>query len=183
LNAGKQLIPNESDTIKPPTNDTGSSSLPDATNESPHLQPLSNPLDVSRYGQIRKPTQRMQESCEQRGIAFSAYYDAMHEDDYLLQDEMMNPVTFMASSNQETMYFHQAMKAPDRKQFTQAVIKEVNDHIEKKNWELIPRDKVPEGTTILPSVWSMKHKRDIKTQQVYKHKGKAQCSWWQTSVW
>jgi hypothetical protein len=26
---------------------------------------------------------------------------------YLLQDEMMNPVTFMASSNQDTMYFHQ----------------------------------------------------------------------------
>jgi hypothetical protein len=96
---------------------------------------------------------------------------------------MMNPVTFMASSNQETMYFHQAMKAPDRKQFTQAVIKEVNDHIEKKNWELIPRDKVPKGTTILPSVWSMKCKRDIKTQQVYKHKGKAQRSRWQTSVW
>jgi hypothetical protein len=54
----------------------------------------------------------------------------------------------------------------------QAVIKEVNDHIENKNWELIPRDKVPKGTTILPSVWSMKRKRDIKTQQVYKHKAR-----------
>jgi hypothetical protein len=54
----------------------------------------------------------------------------------------------------------------------QAVIKEVNDHIENKNWELIPRDKVPKGTTILPSVWSMKCKRDIKTQQVYKHKAR-----------
>jgi uncharacterized membrane protein len=29
----------------------------------------------------------------------------------------------------------------------------------------------------------MKCKRDIKTQQVYKHKGKAQRSRWQTSVW
>jgi hypothetical protein len=114
----------------------------------------------------------MQESREQRGVAFSAYYKAMHQEDYLLQDEMMNPVAFMASSNQDTMYFHQAMKAPDRKQFMQAVIKEVNDHIENKNWELIPRDKVPKGTTILPSVWSMKRKRDIKTQQVYKHKAR-----------
>jgi hypothetical protein len=38
----------------------------------------------------------------------------MHEEDYLLQDEMMNPVAFMASSNQDTMYFHQAMKAATR---------------------------------------------------------------------
>jgi hypothetical protein len=172
LNAGKQLIPNKSDTIEPPMNDTGSSSLPDATNESPHLQSPNNPPDVSRYGQVQKPTQRMQESREQRGITFSAYYDAMHEADYLLQDEMMNPVAFITFSNQDTMYFHQAMKAPDRKQFTQAIIKEVNDHIENKNWELIPRDKVPKSTTILPSVWSMKCKRDIKTQQVYKHKAR-----------
>jgi hypothetical protein len=56
----------------------------------------------------------MQESHKQRGIVFSAYYDAMHEEDYLLQDEMMNPVAFMASSNQDTMYFHQAMKAATR---------------------------------------------------------------------
>jgi hypothetical protein len=67
----------------------------------------------------------MQESREQRGVTFSAYYDAMHDADYLLQDEMMNPVAFITFSNQDTMYFHQAMKAPDRKQFTQAIIKEV----------------------------------------------------------
>ncbi len=43
---------------------------------------------------------------------------------------------------------------------------------QNKDWELIPRDKVPKGTTILPSVWSMKCKRDMKTQQVYKHKAR-----------
>jgi hypothetical protein len=57
LNAGKQLIPNESDTIEPPTNDTGSSDLPDTTNESPQVQPQSDPPDVSHYGRIQKPTQ------------------------------------------------------------------------------------------------------------------------------
>jgi hypothetical protein len=30
----------------------------------------------------------MQESYEQRGITFLAYYEAMHEDDYLLQDDL-----------------------------------------------------------------------------------------------
>jgi hypothetical protein len=74
---------------------------------------------------------------------------AMHKDDYLLHDEMMNPVAFMASSNQDTMYFHQAMKAPDQKQFMKAIIKEVNDHINNKNWELIPKDKVPKVSYLL----------------------------------
>jgi hypothetical protein len=31
---------------------------------------------------------------------------------------------------------------------------------------------VPKGVKVLPSVWSMKWKRDIKTQQVYKHKAR-----------
>jgi hypothetical protein len=31
---------------------------------------------------------------------------------------------------------------------------------------------VPKGVKVLPSVWSMKRKRDIKTQQVYKHKAR-----------
>jgi hypothetical protein len=64
------------------------------------------------------------------------------------------------------------MQAPDRDQFKKAVVKEVNDHIENHNWELIPREDIPKGITILPSVWCMKHKRDIKTQQVYKHKAR-----------
>jgi hypothetical protein len=114
----------------------------------------------------------MQESLEQRDIAFQSYYEAMHEEEYLLQDEMLNPIAFLAGSNEDTMYFHQAMKAPDRNQFKKAIVKEVNDHIENKHWELIPHEAVPKGVKVLPSVWSMKRKRDIKTQQVYKHKAR-----------
>jgi hypothetical protein len=51
LNKGQQLIPNESNTIEPPTNDTGSSDLPDTIDdESPYLHPPSNPPNVSHYG-------------------------------------------------------------------------------------------------------------------------------------
>jgi hypothetical protein len=32
------------------------------------------------------------------------------------------------------------------------VVKEVNNHIENHNWELIPWEDVPKGITILPSV-------------------------------
>jgi hypothetical protein len=114
----------------------------------------------------------MKESLEQENIAFQTYYEALHEEEYLLQDRMFNPVAFLASTNKDTMYFHQAMKEPDRDEFKKAIIKEVNDHIERKHWELIPRHAVPKGEKILPSVWSMKRKRDIKTQRVFKHKAR-----------
>jgi hypothetical protein len=48
----------------------------------------------------------MQESLEQCDIAFQAYYEAMHEEEYLLEDEMLNPIAFLAGRNEDTMYFH-----------------------------------------------------------------------------
>jgi hypothetical protein len=70
------------------------------------------------------------------------------------------------------MYFDQTMQAPDRKEFIKAAIKEVNNHIDQKHWELIPRKEVPKDVKILPAVWSMKRKRDIKTRKVYKWKAR-----------
>jgi hypothetical protein len=101
-----------------------------------------------------------------------AYYDVLHEDDYRIQDDMKDPVAFMSSTDEDTMYFDQAMKAPDKQNFVEAIVKEVNDHITSKHWILIPRSKVPEGVKVLDSVWSMKRKRDIKTRKVYKHKAR-----------
>jgi hypothetical protein len=171
--------PNELDSGEETADAAGTNDLPDRSNESSDDTPSdqrntteTNEPNVSRYGRVRKPTTRMKESLEQRDIAFQAYYEAMHEDDYLLQDEMQNPVAFLAHANKDTMYFHQAMKAPDRDEFIKAVVKEVNDHIENKHWELVPRESVPRGVDVLPSVWSMKRKRDIKTQRVYKHKAR-----------
>jgi hypothetical protein len=101
-----------------------------------------------------------------------ASYDALHKDNYALQDAMDNPITFLAQMDADTMYFDQAMQAPDHKEFIKAAIKEVNDHIDRKHWELVPRDQVPKDTKILPAVWSMKHKRDIKMRKVYKWKAR-----------
>jgi hypothetical protein len=93
-----------------------------------------------------------------------AYYDALHEDDYRIQDDMKDPVALMSSTDKDTMYFDQAMKTPDKQNVVEAIVKEVNDHITSKHWILIPRSKVPEGVKVLDSVCSMKRKRDIKTQ-------------------
>jgi hypothetical protein len=70
------------------------------------------------------------------------YYDALHEDEYRVQDQMIDPVAFLAKRDEETMYFHQAMKAPDRDEFVKAIvntiIKEMNDRVVSKNSELVP---------------------------------------------
>jgi hypothetical protein len=46
-----------------------------------------------------------------------AYYDVLHEDDYRIQDDMKDPVAFMSSTDEDTMYYDQAMNAPDKQNF------------------------------------------------------------------
>ena len=40
--------------------------------------------------------------------------------------------------NGDTMYFHQAMRQDDSADFVEAVVNEINGHVDNKHWELIP---------------------------------------------
>ena len=64
------------------------------------------------------------------------------------------------------------MKEPDSRHFKEAMIKEVDDQMGNKNFSIIPRSSVPKGKTILPTVWQMKRKRDIKTRRIKKYKAR-----------
>ena len=137
------------------------------TQDQPSTQataPFLPSLFRTRTRTIRRPERFVE--------AYSSYYEAMHEDDYLLQDQLQDPIAFMNSTSPDVLYFDQAMRQPDRDEFIKAIISEVNDHIDRKHWELIPRNQVPKNEKVLSSVWSMKRKRDIKTQQVYKYKAR-----------
>jgi hypothetical protein len=101
-----------------------------------------------------------------------SYYDALHEDDYRIQDDMRDPVSFVSATDEDTMHYHQATRAPGKKIFVEAIVKEVNDHITSNHWVLIPRSQVPTGIKVLDYVWSMKRKMDIKTRKFYKHKAR-----------
>ncbi len=70
------------------------------------------------------------------------------------------------------LYLQQALRQPDTKEFTQAVIKEVNRHMDCKNWTLKKRSKVPEDFQLVPSVWSMRRKRDLTTNEIKSHKAR-----------
>ena len=86
---------------------------------------------------------------------------------------MSDPVAFLSKGGDpDTMYLHQAMKAPDRLEFIKAMEKEVESHETNKHWEIIKRSDVPEGIKPLPAVWSMKRKRRVATGEIYKHKAR-----------
>ena len=91
------------------------------------------------------------------------------------QDESMraDPLyAYKASTDPDTMYMHQAMKQPDADDFRQAMQKEWDDQLANGNFTLMKRTEVPKGRIILPAVWQMKRKRDIRTRQIKKYKAR-----------
>ena len=58
------------------------------------------------------------------------------------------------------------MKADDSKEFFLYMIKKVPDQINNGDLSVIRIYQIPEGRTILPGVWQMKRKRDIKTHKI-----------------
>ncbi len=82
-------------------------------------------------------------------------YDCLHNSHLDLQDCMRHPIAFLAEMMGDVIYLHQALRQPDAWEFVEAVIKEVNGHIDNNHWKLIPCTKVPEGMEVAPSVWAM----------------------------
>jgi len=88
-------------------------------------------------------------------------------------DEWEEPLfAFKAKADPDTMYLHQALREPDRKEFIRAMDKELTDQIEHGNFTVVHISTVPEGATILPTVWAMRRKRRQDTGEVYKYKGR-----------
>lgn len=85
------------------------------------------------------------------------------------QDELH---AYKSTADPDTLYYHEAMREPDKKQFQVAMDKELNDNIEKGNIELIHKSQVPEGASILRAVWQLRRKRHILTQEVKKWKAR-----------
>ena len=77
-----------------------------------------------------------------------------------------------ASSDPDTMYFHQAMREPDAPEFLEAAQEEFGKHLKDGTFEIIPLSEVPEGFKLFPAVWAMKRKRKVRTREIYKRKAR-----------
>ena len=62
------------------------------------------------------------------------------EKDLLAFKAVADPKALKASSVPDTMYYHQAMREPDRDKFQEAVLKECEDHFRLANFKLIHID-------------------------------------------
>ena len=100
------------------------------------------------------------------------YYEALHEEDYKIQELLADPIAFSTAAEKDTMYYHQAMKCSDKAQFKKAMRKDFNDHTNRNHWEITPIEDVPEGEKVLDSVWAMRRKRCILTNTIYKWKSR-----------
>ena len=65
-----------------------------------------------------------------------------------------------ASSDPDVMTFEEAMRCPDRDKFIEAMHKELDDHIQRRHWKVVPSKSIPRHKRAIPMVWSMKCKRD-----------------------
>ena len=81
-------------------------------------------------------------------------------------------MVFLAEMQGDTMYFHQAISQEDSGDFVEAVLKEVNGHVDNAHWKLVPIESVPEDTDTLPSMWSMRRKRNLVTNEITKYKAR-----------
>ena len=82
------------------------------------------------------------------------------------------PIASIVILDPDTIYMHQSMKVEYKEEFKKAMKKEWDDQYKNGNFSIIKREKVPEGATILPIVWKMQQKRDIKTRNVNKYKAR-----------
>jgi Reverse transcriptase (RNA-dependent DNA polymerase) len=130
---------------------------------------------LRRSARSRKPTQRLLESGLPVAFTSRVDHELLYYQDHAeerLQAELEDPIACVARSDPDTMHYHQAMKAPDKDKFVQAMCDEIQAHVDNGHWEIVERSKVPEGTKVLAAVWAMRRKRRIATREVYKWKAR-----------
>jgi hypothetical protein len=120
---------------------------------------------ITRYGRTSKPPDR---------LLFDAHACLLAPDDLEETESWCEQhlLAYKASTDPDTMYYHQAMKEPDKQEFQAAMEKECTAHYKEGNYKLIKRSKLPEGATLLSSVWQMKRKRKPSTGEISKYKAR-----------
>jgi hypothetical protein len=141
---------------------------------------------ISKHGRVRSMSRKMADSmsqCKFYGNAQMHYMaleaimgetpvDIFYNLHLELQELMRNPVAFHAEMMGDIMYLHQALKQKDASQFVDAVVQEINGHVDNELWDLVKRDSVPNNVQIVLSVWSLWHKRNLTTNKITKPKAR-----------
>jgi hypothetical protein len=100
-------------------------------------------------------------------FAYSALFP--HDDS---TEEGTTLMAMKAKADPDTLYLHEAMRQPDWKDFSEAMQVEIEQQVAAGIYTITLRSKLPKGATVLPAVWQLRRKRDIRTGKVKKHKAR-----------
>ena len=150
--------------------------------QAPAQAPQGSAVRQTRSGRVVTNTSRYNQSISQRSQGLVAWEVLVDQDDtedvptassqYAIQKALEDPIAFAASSNPDILYWDQVMKAHDRDKFIEAVGVELDGHEEMGNYKPVPLRDIPKGTKLINMVWSMRCRRCINTQEVYKWKAR-----------
>jgi hypothetical protein len=92
----------------------------------------------SRYGREIKPPKvhRVQTKLTAKSTTIEEFVGYFEED----KTDFLNNLILLArksSTNADTLYLHESIKAPDSKTFKETMLEEINQRIKKKNWKPI----------------------------------------------
>ena len=169
-------IPNDAPTLDTSTVNAPPPSDPPSQNQLSESNSGSRPITFNntrtRSGREIVPPKRLTYTSICSNLETFSPSSKQHYIQHLLQPDVTSqsePNSFslvseyiigLTLSDPDTMYLHEALREPDRDKFIEAIEKELDDHILRKHWKVVPLQNVPKDKTCLPMVWSMKRKRN-----------------------
>ena len=165
-------LPTPASSVRPESQQTAPSPIaPEAPSEEPTSDPVIPQLPASEEVPSQPIVNLRRSTRVRKAPDMSDYvvYEALAVEPSPTE---LHPLAYKATADPDTMYLHEALREPDRKQFLTAMDEEIKAHEQGGHWEIVKRADIPKGVPILPGVWSMKRKRRIATQEIYKWKAR-----------
>ena len=79
----------------------------------------------------------------------------------------LNPLMVIkATTYPDSMYLHEDLQQEDKAEFLNDMMEEAGDKMNNGNFSILNRNQVQKESTILPFVWQMKIKQQIKTRNI-----------------
>ncbi len=184
LDTGEPIIPLEGDTtdLLPPEPSDMLNQMQYAEPEAAPLESAEPPLHHST--RIKHPIERLTYSiaviCTATAASLSKWevpnevfcMQSLCPDLNILEMGPQDILAYGATNDPDTLYYHEAMAAPDRQQFLESMAKELEGQLSHGIVEPKPRSSVPPTVKVLPAVWAMRRKRKQTTGEIYKWKSR-----------
>jgi hypothetical protein len=128
---------------------------------------------------IAVPTPTVRQTRSGRNVRPPSYLNDYVSLDASIIDDTSNdftngidPVALMMRTSQDTLYFHEILREPDKMEFVKAMREEICNHNKNKNWVPVKQKDIPQGHKVIPSVWAMRRKRRLVDGTVSKWKAR-----------